>query len=364
MYKIYKTKMSVCSFISNYIENNKIKITKQKLKLLKGLYKLIEDGINREKKYTILKTEEITPIKKTKFISMTNVEYINNNGLKEIGYKVNDNTKNIIIKFIIFTKEEEEKIEEYLKKILSWLYICEHQSNNLCNNDILIYIYLTPLKKQLSRETNHNIGVHNVNSAYSTICSTPNEIIIYRKEEWFKVFVHETLHAYIKPNRDISVSKKIKNILKIEMLEDINVDEGYVESWGRIINSIYNGYETSRDMSEYLIKTMIYIESEKYYSMMQMYKILEKNGIDGKTLREYRETTNILSYYVLAGILMSDPYEFISKNNMFEIDERNIYIQILNRNLNKMNNFIEKIGNIGEDISLRMTLYENCVKID
>ena len=36
----------------------------------------------------------------------------------------------------------------------------------------------------------------NCNTAVTYACAVNGECLIYRKEEWFKVFIHETFHAY------------------------------------------------------------------------------------------------------------------------------------------------------------------------
>ena len=35
-----------------------------------------------------------------------------------------------------------------------------------------------------------------VNSGYTYTCKENNEIVIYREEEWLKVLIHESFHAY------------------------------------------------------------------------------------------------------------------------------------------------------------------------
>ena len=72
-----------------------------------------------------------------------------------------------------------------------------HQyASSECVSKINIVIYLTPFKKVLPDNSIAILDVENANSAVTLACHNPGEIIIYRKEEWFKVFIHETFHSF------------------------------------------------------------------------------------------------------------------------------------------------------------------------
>ena len=59
-----------------------------------------------------------------------------------------------------------------------------------------IYIFLTDLKKKLPEHTGQEIGKINVNTGFTMTCRPKSNIVIYRKEEWFKVLIHETFHNF------------------------------------------------------------------------------------------------------------------------------------------------------------------------
>ena len=60
---------------------------------------------------------------------------------------------------------------------------------------VSIHLFMTDFKKEIPKSTVDVIDVMNVNSGLSDVCQRDSEIIIYRKEEWFKVFIHETFHS-------------------------------------------------------------------------------------------------------------------------------------------------------------------------
>jgi hypothetical protein len=88
------------------------------------------------------------------------------------------------------------------------------------------------------------IGASHVNGGLSDICEPDGQIIVYRKEEWFKVFIHETMHNY---GLDFAVldnilrsNKKLQSIFSVQT--DIKIFESYCETWARIMNVFFESY--------------------------------------------------------------------------------------------------------------------------
>ena len=107
-----------------------------------------------------------------------------------------DNKFNIDIK--IYLEEEElinlDNIRNYIKLIIIWFAFIVNYSNKECYRTISIILYLTDFKKRLPDSTIHVLEPFNVNTGYTTRCNLGN-ITIYRKEEWFKVLIHESIHS-------------------------------------------------------------------------------------------------------------------------------------------------------------------------
>ena len=100
-----------------------------------------------------------------------------------------------------------------------------------------MYVYLTSLKKLLPNTSDEVIGVNNVNTAYTIPCSEPSEIIIYRKEEWFKVLLHESFHNFALDFATMPSDSCVKRILETFPIEsEVNLFEAYTESWAEIMN--------------------------------------------------------------------------------------------------------------------------------
>ena len=72
------------------------------------------------------------------------------------------------------------------------------------------------------------ISASHVNGGLSNICQIDGRILVYRKEEWFKVLIHESMHNY---GLDFSIldismaNKKLHSIFSIQT--DIKIFESY-----------------------------------------------------------------------------------------------------------------------------------------
>ena len=210
------------------------------------------------------------------------------------------------------------------KQIYSWLFIACSQSKEECSKNLSIYLYFTDFKKQFPHKK-EILGENHVNSAYTFSCKLNkngnNEIYLYRKEEWFKVFIHECFHAF---SLDFShmdngnVDKKITKIFPLHL--DVRFFETYSETWAEILNVIYYVYY-HENMK--LSKIMECLKIEQVHSLFQMVKILKYNEISynelyensekakTKRIHNYKEYTPIFSYYILKCICMMNVGEFI-----------------------------------------------------
>ena len=197
------------------------------------------------------------------------------------------------------------------------LYLLSLHSSNECNKELDISIYLTPFTRNLSSELNSVIGVDNVNGGYTYFCQKQGSIVIYRKEEWLKVLIHECFHSFGLEfsNLDLrNLNSEIKKLFPIN--SEINIFEAYVEIWAEIINICLISFLFSNGNSKvylhYLYNFLIY---EREFSIFQSEKILYYNKMTYKDLfkkgNNYKENTNIFPYYIIKSLLMENINEFI-----------------------------------------------------
>ena len=180
---------------------------------------------------------------------------------------------------------------------------------------------MSSLKKMIPN--NLDILDHkNVNTGLTTSCPKNGEIIIFRKEEWFKVFIHETFHSFgidfslnLKNDNNFYEKELTRNIFKVNSI--VRLYEAYTEFWAEIMNALLCSFFLLKDknnISEFLSNSEFFINFERTYSFFQLVKILDFMGlsyqnlysktIHSKNLRDhlYNENTNVLSYFVIKTI--------------------------------------------------------------
>ena len=259
-----------------------------------------------------------------------------------------DNKFNIDIK--IYLEEDElinlDNIRNYIKLIIIWFVFIVNYSNKECYRTISIILYLTDFKKRLPDSTIHVLEPFNVNTGYTTRCNLGN-ITIYRKEEWFKVLIHESMH-YL--GLDFGVENhNLDAIFPIDT--EISLAEAYVEFWARIFNIYFASFNLTigKSYDEFKMLSLYFMDVEKKFSLNQCNKVLKFMGLSYNDLigkkaihlmkrKLYKERTNVFSYYILTCILMNDPVKFVTwcKNNNFNIVKMNL------ENIGKFEEYIKK----------------------
>ena len=201
------------------------------------------------------------------------------------------------------------------------------------------------------------------------------EILIYRKEEWFKVFLHETFHCLGLDLSGFESKESREKIQNIFPLENIDITETYAEFWATIFNCLFCSYilldkniKKKEDLIEQFLQYSTFcIKFEQIFSLFQIVKILNFMGVEYKSLYRkdsisasvrkylYKEKTNIFAYYILKGLLIFNYNDFVvwcnKNNNRFDIfdDSDEVYSIIRFRrtpqNLMSFLKFIEKKHN-------------------
>lgn len=231
-----------------------------------------------------------------------------------------------------------------------------------CGKTTAIYCYLTPFKKELPKKHGEILSYDNANSAVTTSCSETNEICIFREEELFKVFIHETFHAF---NLDFSLHIKNQHVLSMKHMFNIksefNIYETYAEVWAEIINIVF--------LSDDWNVANKLLQAEAAFSLNQMNLVLTYMGLDysdlikGHAFHKYREETNIFCYYVLKTLVLfywSDFVDFCGGSIKYT---KNVgdFIEFIREKYTDTA-FIKAASSsldVGSIKSMRMTLWEN-----
>ena len=278
------------------------------------------------------------------------------------------NERKITLTFFTFKNETNFAIyDKYAKQVFMLIAILTHYSSSECSKSLNIFIYLTDFKRIIPDNNYTILGSYNVNGGFTTTCDKNSEIVVYRKEEWFKVLIHEAFHNlgldFSKMNTN-QFHSKIKQLFPIN--SKFNIFESYCEFWARILNSAfcsYNVIDNKNDKDAFKTFLDFFIQIERLFSLFQCNKILNFLGISYQNLYEtdngshiarenlYKETTNVFAYYIVTAFLL-DNYvnvmNWCNKNNLscfkFNNSQRNLDLFYnLIENSYKRNEFLKNL---------------------
>lgn len=238
--------------------------------------------------------------------------------------------------------EYKSNIDDIIKRTYMWLIIASFYANPKCSRTLTIYLSMSNAKKHLPSESTEYVDREHVNTAYTYACKEPNEIHIYRKEEWFKVLIHETFHSFGLDFAAFNYNFTNEQILEIfNVVADVRIFESYCEMWAELINNMFivfftTKWNTSIDkwVNTCIQKLEILVYREQMFSMLQCAKILSHFQIQYTDLltnmtnsttpnQKYRDKTHVLAYYIIKSLLLYNINEFIEQCidiNGFSID--------------------------------------------
>ena len=329
-YTLDITTTNILNQLRNEIKQNYDSIQERNLKINK-----LNETINIEKNQQYFHDTIIDDINKNQ-----------NNGISVIY-----NHSSYLFKFSIYKLKNNfvsnKKILKYVKIMISWLMTCKNYETDDCVKELDIKIYLSAIKKYLPMHK-EIIGSKHVNTAYTYRCIKNNSsITIYREEDLLKVFFHETFHTF---NFDFknSCRDKLKYIFPVD--SELNLFESYCETWARTINHLYYSLLLNDDSDMKIFSACMALES--LYSLSQCNKILNHMNltiddltIPNKIYTNFKEHSNVFSYYVITSFLMiniSDYINFCSKknHNILKFKEASVddYILLIKKLISKMQN--------------------------
>lgn len=241
--------------------------------------------------------------------------------------------REIKVKFIVEEANAELLIaiyNDYVKKLLVWFSFINNYTVRQCSKRLTVYVYFTSLKKVLPESNIHVLEEKNVNTAFTYTCREDSEIVVFRKEEWLKVLMHETMHNFALDFSDMNytlVDQKIFGLFPVATRG--NSFEAYTEFWAEILNASLCSYYMMSGLekhpeNEFVKNFEFFMQFEKVFGIFQMVKALKFMGLKYQDLYSndeeshlmrsafYKEKTNVLSYYVIRVILLSNWQGFLN----------------------------------------------------
>lgn len=282
-------------------------------------------------------------------------KYILNEQSVAITYNFDVGSRKVVLHFVVFNKREANvnmhKMREFARRVCALMRLVSlHASRKECSSTISIFIYMTPFKKQFPDEKGEAFDSEHANTGLSYHCAMNNAVVVYRKEEWFKVLIHELFHAMglsfidsdIPAWMDAAMQALLQNMYAIS--HTVRIYETYCEIWARILNVMFDcftyddkGHYGSKEESDFELAVfsecvMKGLHKDAVFSLNQCGRIMHHMGIPPAALlnptdenraivaKKYRENTNVFAYYVLTCALQNSPELFLEwcyKNNPF-----------------------------------------------
>jgi hypothetical protein len=264
----------------------------------------------------------------------------------------------------IYTTNEDKMNIVYIIKIIN--FFREISKKNM---DIDLTIFFCHQKRYLNKNMNLKLTPENINAGSTMI---GQYIYIWRKEEFYKVLIHELVHYFSLDFNDFDNSyiEKIKNnIININGNDSIN--ETYTELLAITIYNIF--YSTINKINFSKI-----INYENLFTHFQIAKIINYfggNNYDDLFKIEIKQSTSVASYVIIKGMFLNNYNKILSHyDNFFGIersekyeDYKKLYGLIVKKeslNKNLINHFLNIINNDKENSkkyvmkSLRMTMFD------
>jgi len=268
---------------------------------------------------------------------------------KQFHFTIEHQTIELTIVYVFAEDDDRSRVDngkmnaffnECLYKIFMWLSYAHKYKHAECSQTLKIYLYLTDLFKILPEKNDSVIDVDHANTAFTTSCSPSTEINIFREEEWFKVFIHESFHCL---GFDFShlpelCSQSVTRMMELfHVKSEVNLFETWCEMWGELFNIIiYVVLNASplKSPGSIMKKIYNYLKYEQIFSLFQCVKVLQhqhltyRDIITNSNYDLYKEKTNVLSYYIIKSIMMfhiADFFDFVVHNNQSSL----VFVQSL-----------------------------------
>jgi len=290
------------------------------------------------------------------YIDSSIITYIRNNlnNCKIISYENIIHNKKFVLDFIVYDKINITNLDNIVKNMLVFLQILIKISKNLnseineCSKDgISITFFLTPFLKKLNIiETEINtkikekeiLGANNVNSGFNYTCLNSGLIFIYRKEEFFKVFVHESIHGYGIDRAlhfDYSKNENYKKFLNLfafynKPTTNIGINEAITEFWTSLLYLCIASYQDSINLHEFIYNFERLFKLELVHALYQISKILHYNNLtynsftknsnsNSNSNSNYRENSHIFSYFIVKTMMLLN-HEHMLNSQLFDVN--------------------------------------------
>jgi hypothetical protein len=243
---------------------------------------------------------------------------------------------NTLITLNIYSASRKQTQDDNIIFVIMFIvYYCYQVKKTTHTTNLQIDIVLSTYKKLIGQ--GKGLDQYNVNSGVTSVSSNDVKILIFRREEVGKVLIHELLHALRMDDAMQSLSIDAVS-LRFGSKTSLNINESFTETYASLLNLVLVTLVQDKGISYF----RELVRKESLFLKHQASKVLSVLGFsthNGKLLlsKDYKETTNIISYYILKYInfMNIDAFcEFLFFHN-FELKKINDYIKFLEKTIDK-----------------------------
>ena len=236
--------------------------------------------------------------------------------------------------FIDYSDTHHEKyMRDDLKNLLIITIFLQKYRRPSCKiRNLSTYIFLTPFQKLYPDSGGAIISGEHINSGYTIPCQTSSKIFLWRKEEYFKVYIHEFMHAMGIDFATMNIAPLQTRMSRIfpNMESEFCMFESYADIWALILNNILYVSRLSRSRVKRLDMFQNLYHMDKLWTVFQSVKVLKNYGLgdyrdyihhgenDCGRGKQVLEETNTFAYFIGKAILMvsiDDFLEFCYRHN-------------------------------------------------
>ena len=284
-----------------------------------------------------------------------------------VAYNFRAGGRSVTLHFVEFNKQPNQldmlQMQAHARRVCALLHLVSlHAGRDTCSSRLSIYIYLTDFEKRFPTQQGLPLDAEHANTGMSYHCVRTNDVIVYRREEWFKVLIHELFHAFglsfIESDMPRGVDAAMQAMLQkmYAISHPVRIYETYCESWARILTVMFDcfadddsnlkgtGTNSSNAITElqlhvFMDCAMEGLKANARFARQQCAKLLRYADLSYAILatpteenraivaEKYRENTNVFAYYFLTCVLLHSPDEFMGwcyKNNPCTKTSKNI----------------------------------------
>jgi hypothetical protein len=227
--------------------------------------------------------------------------------------------------FILWKHERTSVVLQWAERVGKWLQCIlttqPHNPDCPFPQHMHIVFYMTPLKKYMPVKAEDIVDEENINTAFTYSCSTKNQIVVYRKEDWFKTFLHETFHAFgfdfshVNESHLSTANRQILNLFRgCDPHLDVRLYETYCETWAQMLNLLILFRGSMTAFSRAFIRDRKFVH-DQLTDYLRIYGLSYRQLMELSTTPKYTEKTNVFAYFVLRVGLLYRIDEFILWSN-------------------------------------------------